>query len=137
MNSLLILGIVVVLTLAFGFWHKSTRGKVRGNSHGSTPALSAEELGIAFGSRVTLVQFSSAFCSPCRATKALLSNIVEDLPDVVHIDIDAESHLDVVRRLKIISTPTTLILNRHGVEIARAVGAPKRDQVLASLAAIL
>ena len=137
MNSLLILGIVVVLTLAFGFWHKSTRGKVRGNSQGSTPALSAEELGIAFGSRVTLVQFSSAFCSPCRATKALLSNIVEDLPDVVHIDFDAESHLELVRRLKIISTPTTLILDRHGVEIARAVGAPKRDQVLASLAAIL
>jgi len=128
---------VVVLTLTFGFWHKSTRGKVRGNSHGGTPALTAEALGTAFGSRVTLVQFSSAFCSPCRATKALLSNIVEDLPDVVHIDIDAESHLELVRRLKIISTPTTLILDRHGVEIARAVGAPKRDQVLASLAAIV
>jgi thiol-disulfide isomerase/thioredoxin len=136
-NSLLILGIVVALTLGFGFWHKSTRGKVRGNSYGGTPALTAEELGSAFGSRVTLVQFSSAFCSPCRATKTLLSNIVEDLPDVVHIDIDAESHLALVRRLKIISTPTTLILDRHGVEIARAVGVPKRDQVLASLAAIL
>ena len=137
MNSLLILGIVVALTLAFGFWHKSTRGEVRGNSYGGTPALTAEELGIVFGSRVTLVQFSSAFCSPCRATKTLLSNIVEDLPDVVHIDIDAESHLELVRRLKIISTPTTLILDRNGIEIARAVGAPKRDQVLASLAAIL
>ena len=83
------------------------------------------------------MQFSSAFCSPCRATKALLTDVVADLPDVVHVDIDAESHLELVRRLAIHSTPTTLILDRHGVEVGRAVGAPKRDQVLAAIAAIL
>ena len=83
------------------------------------------------------MQFSSAFCSPCRATKALLTDVTADLPDVVHVDIDAESHLELIRRLSINSTPTTLILNRDGVEVGRAVGAPKRDQVLAALAAIL
>ena len=58
------------------------------------------------------------------------------LPDVVHIDIDAESHLELVRRLDIRSTPTTLIVDRDGIEIGRAVGAPKRDQVITTLAAI-
>lgn len=58
------------------------------------------------------------------------------LPDVIHIDIDAESHLELVRRLDIRSTPTTLIVDRNGIEIGRAVGAPKRDQVLTALAAI-
>jgi thioredoxin-related protein len=61
---------------------------------------------------------------------------VAQLPDVVHVDIDAESHLELVRRLDIRSTPTTLIVDRGGIEIGRAVGAPKRDQVITALAAI-
>ena len=104
---------------------------------GKVAALSEAELGRAFGSRATFVQFSSAFCSPCRATKALLTDVTDDLPDVVHVEIDAESNLDLVRKLSIHSTPTTLILDRRGVEVGRAVGAPKRDQVIAALAAIL
>jgi hypothetical protein len=41
-----------------------------------------------------------------------------------------------VRELDIRSTPTTLILNAAGVEVGRAVGAPKREQVLKSLAQV-
>jgi hypothetical protein len=52
------------------------------------------------------------------------------------MDIDAEAHLDLVRKLNIRSTPTTLILDSRGLEIGRAVGAPSRDQVLKSLSAI-
>ena len=129
--------IVVGLTLAFGLWHKASRSRITAKKATLTPVLTETELGQAFGSRATFVQFSSAFCSPCRATKALLTEVTADLPDVVHVDIDAESHLDLIRRLSINSTPTTLILNRDGVEVGRAVGAPKRDQVLAALAAIL
>ena len=62
--------------------------------------------------------------------------MVADLDDVRHVDIDAEEHLDLVRKLDIRSTPTTLILNSQGVEVGRAVGAPKRDQVLTALSAI-
>ncbi len=82
---------------------------------------------------MTLVQFSSAFCTPCRATRALLTDITADLDDVVHVDIDAEKNLDLVRRLDVRSTPTTLVLNSAGVEVGRAVGAPKRADVLATL----
>jgi thiol-disulfide isomerase/thioredoxin len=99
-------------------------------------ALTAEILGHSLGSRATLVQFSSAFCTPCRATRILLENVVADMPDVRHMDIDAEEHLDLVRKLNIHSTPTTLILDSRGVEVGRAVGAPKRDQVLTALAAV-
>jgi hypothetical protein len=55
---------------------------------------------------------------------------------VRHVEIDAETNLELVRKLDIRSTPTTLILNSLGIEVGRAVGAPKRDQVLAALAAI-
>ena len=99
-------------------------------------ALTAQILGEQLGSRATLVQFSTAFCTPCRATRALLESVVSTLSDVRHIDIDAEEHLDLVRKLDIRSTPTTLILNSSGVEVGRAVGAPNRAQVVATLAAL-
>jgi len=82
------------------------------------------------------VQFSSAFCSPCRATKALLEDMVKTMPDVRYAHIDAESHLELVRKLDIRSTPTTLFLNASGVEVGRAMGTPKRSQVMAAVNAI-
>jgi hypothetical protein len=50
--------------------------------------------------------------------------------------VDAEQHLDVVRRLGILRTPTTLILDGSGAEVTRATGAPTKPQVLAALGAV-
>jgi len=85
------------------------------------------------GERATLVQFSSAFCAPCRATKRILGDVAAVVPGVVHVEIDAEHHLEVVRRLGILRTPTTLILDASGREISRAAGAPRKEQVLSAL----
>ena len=135
MDNLLPILIVLTLASAYGFWYQRSRGKVK--SKGSNkPVISAADIGSELGSRVTLVQFSSAFCTPCRATRALLTDITADLSDVKHIDIDAEKNLDLVRRLDIRSTPTTLVLDKSGNEVGRAVGAPKRAEVLATLSAI-
>ena len=131
------LPILIVLTLAsaYGFWYQRSRGTVKVKSSTKT-AITPSDIGSDLGSRVTLVQFSSAFCTPCRATRALLIDITADLDDVKHIDIDAEKNLDLVRRLDIRSTPTTLVIDKSGVEVGRAVGAPKRAEVLATLSAI-
>lgn len=85
------------------------------------------------GERATLVQFSSAFCAPCRATRRTLSEIAEVVPGVAHLEIDAEHHLELVRRLSVQRTPTTLILDATGTEVSRAAGAPRKEQVLAAL----
>ena len=85
------------------------------------------------GERATLVQFSSAFCAPCRATKRILGDVADVVPGVVHVEIDAEHHLEVVRRLGILRTPTTLILDASGREVSRAAGAPRKEQVLSAL----
>ena len=58
------------------------------------------------------------------------------MDDVVHIDLDAESNLDLVNRLEVTSTPTTLILNRKGIEVGRAVGAPSKAQILSAIVAV-
>jgi len=127
MKSAVTLIIVLAFTSVYGFWFRKTRGTVKAHTN---PAVTEAEIGESFGTRLTLLQFSSAFCTPCRATRALLSDITKGLHDVKHVDIDAESHLELVRKLDIRSTPTTLILDHNGVEVGRAVGAPKREQVV-------
>lgn len=135
MKTFLPIFIVLGLATAYGLWYQGSRGKIQAKAI-SGKALSASVIGGDLGSRATLVQFSSAFCTPCRATRTLLENVVTELSDVRHVEIDAETNLELVRELDIRSTPTTLILNGFGIEVGRAVGAPKRDQVLAALAAI-
>ncbi len=134
MDNYLPILIVFTLATAYGLWYQRSRGQLKSkSSRVGKPALTASDIGQDLGSRVTLVQFSSAFCTPCRATRALLTDITADLDDVVHVDIDAEKNLDLVRRLDVRSTPTTLVLNSDGVEVGRAVGAPKRADVMATL----
>ena len=128
--------IVLALGIAFGVWYTRSRGEFRKKKTIDGPKLDAKTIGVELGSRVTMVQFSSAFCSPCRATKALLEDMVTKMPDVRYAHIDAESHLELVRKLDIRSTPTTLFLNSDGTEVGRAMGTPKRSQVLDAVNAI-
>lgn len=136
MNSLTPLVVVLVLAIAFGVWYTRSRGEFRKKKTVNGPKLDAAVIGVELGARVTMVQFSSAFCSPCRATKALLEDMVKTMPDVRYAHIDAESHLELVRKIDIRSTPTTLFLNSDGIEVGRAMGTPKRSQVLAAVNAI-
>ncbi len=127
---------MLALAIAFGVWYTRSRGEFRKKKTVNGPKLDAGVIGVELGSRVTMVQFSSAFCSPCRATKALLEDMVKTMADVRYAHIDAESHLELVRKLDIRSTPTTLFLNSAGIEVGRAMGTPKRSQVLAAVNAI-
>jgi thiol-disulfide isomerase/thioredoxin len=86
------------------------------------------------GERATLLQFSSAFCAPCRATRRVLGEVSELVEGVTHVEIDAEHHLDATRAFGILRTPTTVVLDASGAEVTRATGAPTRDQVLTALA---
>jgi thiol-disulfide isomerase/thioredoxin len=135
-KSLTPLVIVLALAIAFGVWYTRSRGEFRKKKTINGPKLDAGIIGVELGARVTMVQFSSAFCSPCRATKALLEDMVKSMPDVRYAHIDAESNLELVRKLDIRSTPTTLFLNGDGIEVGRAMGTPKRSQVLDAVNAI-
>ncbi len=88
------------------------------------------------GADLTLVQFSSAFCAPCRATRHILARAAETTPGLRHVEVDAESHLDQVRTLSILRTPTTLAVDRDGRELTRIVGQPKLADVRALAARV-
>lgn len=98
--------------------------------------ISEAEFAGRYGKRVTILQFSTTFCSQCRAAKALISDVVKDQSDISYLEIDAESNLALVRKVDVRSTPTTIFLDRAGFEIARATGAPKRDQLLKVIASL-
>ncbi|MFE4984249.1 MULTISPECIES: TlpA family protein disulfide reductase [unclassified Streptomyces] len=98
-----------------------------------TDTLGPEALGVALGERATLVQFSTAFCQPCRATRRTLAEVAAMVPGVGHVEIDAEERLDLVRALGIARTPTVLVLDRTGRVVRRASGQPRRADVIAAL----
>jgi thiol-disulfide isomerase/thioredoxin len=101
------------------------------------PRLSAADLGQPLGERATLLQFSSAFCAPCRATRVILADVARRAPGIAHVEIDAESHLDLVRALGVLRTPTVFVLSADGAITARASGLPRKADVLGALGAAL
>ncbi|WP_260333857.1 TlpA family protein disulfide reductase [Streptomyces beigongshangae] len=107
------------------------RVAVRGRDGGRR--LDAAELGADLGERATLVQFSSAFCAPCRATRRVLREVAGMVPGVRHVEIDAEDRLALVRELGILKTPTVLVLDAGGHVVRRATGQPRRADVIAAL----
>ncbi|MBN6057816.1 thioredoxin family protein [Nonomuraea sp. RK-328] len=96
--------------------------------------LTADLLGAPLGPRATLVQFSTAFCQPCRATRRVLADVSALVPGVAHVEIDAESRLDLVRELDILRTPTVLVLDPYGNIVKRGSGQPRKADVLTALA---
>ncbi|EPD62856.1 hypothetical protein HMPREF1211_03720 [Streptomyces sp. HGB0020] len=104
---------------------------MRGRDDGKR--LGPVELGGELGERATLVQFSSAFCAPCRATRRVLTEVAGLVPGVTHVEIDAEDHLDLVRALDILKTPTVLVLDADGRVVRRATGQPRKADVIAAL----
>jgi len=141
-----VLVVSCALALALGGYRLATDGRFRGTHtvRGIAPEAEPHELTtwdqlataakVSPGERATLVQFSSAFCAPCRATRRTLHEVAALVPGVVHVEIDAEHHLEVVRALGILRTPTTIVVGADGHEVTRATGAPTKQQVLAALA---
>ena len=149
-TGLVIVVAAVVLAAGFGLYRAATDGRFRGTH--AVPGAVAADVPTApvawdavraaipaaeLGERATLLQFSSAFCAPCRATRRILADVADLVPGVVHLEVDAEHHLELVRELGVLRTPTTLVLDASGAEATRAAGAPRRETVLATLDGIV
>ena len=94
------------------------------------------ELGVE-PARATLLQFSSAFCAPCRALRRVSAEVAAMVPGVRHVEVDAESHLDAVRALHVWRTPTLFVLDADGRIRRRATGVPGKPQLIAALGEVL
>ncbi len=137
MTGLTILALAAVVAVGFGLYRRQVDGRFVPHA-GATPTawdrVLAAAPDIVKGERATLVQFSSAFCAPCRTARVVLGDVAAQEDGVHHVEIDAEQHLELVRALDVRRTPTTLVLDGAGHEVLRAAGAPQKQQVLAALA---
>lgn len=139
--GLVVLAVALVAATAFGLWRRRTDGRLR---PAATPAADAPQrppfpvtdLGITLGERATLVQFSSAFCQPCRATRRVLAEVADIVDGVVAVDVDAEANLDVVREWNVMRTPTVFVLDPAGGVAQRAAGQPRTVDVIAAIGAL-
>ena len=132
--------VVLIVVAPLGLTWRRRQGRLRvagAGPRGPAPAgrdsLTAADLRHDLGTRATLVQFSSAFCAPCRATRQILGEVAGMVDGVQHVEIDAESRLDLVRRLNILSTPTVLVLGPDGAIAGKATGQPRKADVIAAL----
>jgi thiol-disulfide isomerase/thioredoxin len=157
MTGAIVVLVVLVAATGFGLYRRATDGALKpveipadttdalplpGAPEGAGQAhqgdrLTADDIGVALGEKATLVQFSSAFCAPCRATKIVLDEVSGMVDGVTHVEVDAESHLELVRRLDVRRTPTVLVLDAAGLVRVRAAGAPRKADVIAALGTVV
>lgn len=131
-----VLGGALAVAAVAAWWLRTRDGAVRspGTGGADVDATTAvlERLGARPGDAdLTVVQFSTAFCGPCRATKARLAQLQTTRPGLAVVQVDAESHLEEVRELDVRRTPTLFYLDRSGAVVGRSSGAPRPDELTA------
>ncbi|MFC7568708.1 thioredoxin family protein [Actinomadura namibiensis] len=139
MEGAVVAAAVLLAATVFGLVRRRRDGVLRENGvrgrrgRDVTERLAEADLGTPLGERATLLQFSSAFCAPCRATRRVLADVAGMVDGVAHVELDAEAHLDLVRRLNVVRTPTVLVLDASGAVVRRAAGLPRKADVIAAL----
>jgi thiol-disulfide isomerase/thioredoxin len=82
-----------------------------------------------FGQKVTFLQFSSEFCTVCRQTAKLYSELEQVHPEILHIEIDITNRVDLANKFNILQTPTTLVLDSRGRVTSRIGGAVNQQTI--------
>lgn len=159
LTGLIILVVVLAAACAAGFAFRARQGRFRhtplpaaeseattlaGTERaGSAPEMSAgavltaADLGTSLGERATLVQFSSEYCTYCGPTRDLLTEVAGERDGVTFVEIDAAERMDLTRRLRVLATPTILLLGPGGTIESRASGRPRKPELLAAVGALL
>jgi thiol-disulfide isomerase/thioredoxin len=127
----------LVLRRRAGRFRAGRARPVLGGAGPRADMLTEADLGGPLGEQATLVQFSTAFCAPCRPTRQILGQVAGMVDGVSHVEVDAAERLDLARRLRINSTPTVLVLGPDGAVAKRAVGVPRKADVIAALGAVI
>ena len=132
---------VLAAGTALGCSRRRRDGRLTGPGPGAAPRgqaagrqqVGAAQLGQPLGPRATLLQFSSEFCAPCRATRKVLEDVASQDDGVRHVEVDAAERVDLVRLLDVRRTPTVFVLGPDGRVARRGSGLMRREDVLAAL----
>jgi len=134
MRLALVLGLVALASAAGLIWRARTGRvkRVRGGEQIILSEIAATKDGLPvtrFGQKVTFLQFSSEFCSACRQTAKLYSELEQVHPEILHIEVDITNRTDLANKFNILQTPTTLVLDSRGRVTSRIGGAVKAQTI--------
>jgi thiol-disulfide isomerase/thioredoxin len=138
-NRIALIAVLVAFGLVAGFWWKTRTGRaklVRSGELVELSKLKATKAGKpvqSFGKVATLLQFSTEVCSSCVATARLFRDLEKQTPGLKHIEVDITDRMELAAHFSIMQTPTTLILDKHGMVKARIGGAPRPNVVAEEL----
>ena len=126
--ALFAIAALVVLAAAAGVVFRLTQGRAR--TVDSAEIVDPRRLGAdALGEEATLLQFSTEMCSRCPGVHRMLSEVADGREGVRHLDVDLTHRPDIAQHFRVLQTPTTLVLDRHGAIRTRFGGTPGRAVV--------
>lgn len=135
LGQVIALVVLVLGTAAVGVWWSARQGAVRAPR--ATPVgIDWASSGITLADRVTFVQFSAEVCAACRSTSRVLGGLTGQEPDVAHREVLVDDHLDLVRTLGVLRTPTVLVVDGGGREVARMSGVVSDTQARQALSRV-
>ncbi|MBI5160718.1 MAG: thioredoxin family protein [Micrococcales bacterium] len=134
-NALAVVSALVVAATAAGLLWRARTGRLPTRAE---PAAGTDLAAIAvahgtLGREATLVQFSTEYCAPCRATSRTLGELASAGVGITHVEIDLSGNPELARRFGILQTPTTFVLDGAGLQRARIGGAPRMRELHALL----
>ena len=86
--------------------------------------------------RPVLVDFTAAWCPPCRVMKPVLAELAAERDDLRFVQLDVDAEQRTAAEYGVLSMPT-FILFRDGREVQRLVGARPRRRLEEELAQVL
>ena len=120
-----------------GVLHNRRAGVLR-HTHDpdETPSADTAELGLS-DSGPTIVHFTAVWCGPCAAVRRVIHQVIADVPQVTHVEIDLDANPAAARKLSVLSLPTTFIFDADRRQRYRSAGVPKAADLKAALAPLL
>lgn len=119
-----------------GVLHNRRAGVLRHTHDPDEPPVDTADLGLS-PTGPTIVHFTAVWCGPCAAVRRVIHQVLADIPQVAHVEIDMDANPAAARKLSVLSLPTTFIFDADQRQRYRSAGVPKAADLKAALEPLL
>lgn len=131
---------VLALATVLGLLLRSRTGRAKPSTtsaDGTASTVADLAPPTAFGTRATLVQFSTPTCARCPATARHLDSVAARHDGVTRLEIDLAEHPGLASRFNVLQTPTVLLVDGSRNVRTRFGGPPRPPELAAALTTVL